>query len=603
MLTITEIQTIGENYSKDALQKNFMPVMKRFFISRHTNEALFQIPLLSLAYNIAISKKTPNKNDLAILCFAAFYNKETYQFFLESMPKWFGILIEKLLWERKIHRDEVEKIVDGRLIKVVSYGDGYEYLPELYFFEIQNQYSYAYTWGKKWEEAYKLKPVSFSIPPTLRKIITTYYPQPEGYILKALPAIEIKPNTTIFNAEAAIFQEFAPLASYYLQGNIKYSEKGRPNMASLRKIQRTLAIKEFYDENETALHPVRTMLLFGMLHGLKPKDISDDTPTTIKNIFTSHFTKSKYPSAIANFIINQVKGMAYFNDYDFSALAAPIFWDIVNETPTSGWVTWNSIEKYCNMHFLEPQPLYGHHLSRLYYDGPDGREEIDNRNRIPMLQFAFLKGCFFLFATYGLLEIAHTSPDTTELGKTFFSEYDGLQAFKLTALGSFVLGKSSTYEPPAIENGAKLVFDEENLIIRAEGNLNLMATLLGNYVEKITPNRFAFRPALFLKDCKNAKQVENKITLFRKSLNTKLPPFWEYELEQMVAKAKAVTQLNNLLVFKLNQQDKNLLRTIAQDSLLKSMVIKAEHFYVLIDSKNKTAFKNRLLEMGYLVDL
>ncbi|MEO7311143.1 MAG: hypothetical protein ABIX01_12150 [Chitinophagaceae bacterium] len=55
----------------------------------------------------------------------------------------------------------------------------------------------------------------------------------------------------------------------------------------------------------------------------------------------------------------------------------------------------------------------------------------------------------------------------------------------------------------------------------------------------------------------------------------------------MVAKAKAVEQQTDLLVFKLNGQDKNLLRTIAQVSHLISMVIKAAHFYVLAENRKK----------------
>lgn len=604
MLTNNDIIKLGEGFNKDYLLKYYQPLMKRFFISRYVTAEMLEIPLLSEAHGISISKKAPNKQELVTLCFAAFYNKDTYQSFLKSLPTWFSTMIEKLLWQKEIHRDEVEKIVGDKPIKVVNYGDRYEYIPELRFFEMNELFGYVHNWGNSWEQTYLKKPVGFSLPAPIRSILANYYPTPEGYILNPVDDLEKNDLTAVFNAEAAIFQEFAPLASFYLQGNLKYSEKGRPNISSLRKIQRTLAIKEFYDESVAALHPVRTMLLFGMLHGLKSKDISDDTPTSIKRIFTEHFTKAKYPTAIANFIINQVKGIAYFTPDNFSRLAAPIFWNMLNEMPATGWITWKNVETYCNSHFLEPQPLYGYHLDRLYYEKQTGgRTDIDNRNRIPMLQWAFMKGCIFLFASYGLLEIAHTNPDTKELGKTWFSEYDGLQAFRFTALGRYVLGKTSSYEPPAIDNGAKLVFDEENLIILAEGNLNLMATLIGNYVEKITANRFAFRPALFLKDCKNAKQVENKISLFRRSLNTKLPDYWEDELKQMLANAAAVAQQTDLLVFKLNENDKNLLRTVAQDGQLKTMVIKAERFYVLVNAKHKTAFKNRLLELGYLVEI
>lgn len=605
MLTNNDILNLTEVISKNNLTIYHVPLVKRFLKSAHFNVDFFKIPLIYDAYQLASSKKNINKNEVGIICFCIFYDKEVFNAFLRCMPPWFGTLLEILLWQKELHRDEVEKIVGHQIVNVPMLSSNYDYLPELRFFSIRETGGYHYyNSHKTWEQAYAEKPVIFWMPIAFRRVISTFYPKPDGYELTAVKTLNEIEKSTIFNAEAAIMQEFSPLVSYYLQGNIKYSEKGRPNLSSLKKIQRTLALKEFYNDTDPALHPVRTMLVLGMLHDLKPKDISDNTASTIKKIFTQHFTQNKYPTAIANFIINQVKGINYLYGSDYSNDAALIFWDLITKVPINGWVTWKNIEMYSEAHFLEPQPINTYSYGRLYYEkeGVYGKTLVNGSNHTNMLQWPFIKGCIFLLAAYGMLEIAYTNPNTKELGKTWFSEYDGLEAFRFTALGKYVLGKSSNYEPPIIENAAKLIFDEENLIIRAEGNLNLMTTLLGNYVEKISANRFAFRPTLFLKDCKNVKQIENKITLFRKSLNVKLPIFWEAELKQMVDNATAVAEQDHFYVFKINENDKHLLRTVAQDTQLKAITIKAEKFFVLVDKKNKTAFKNRLMELGYFVE-
>lgn len=606
MLTNNDIINLTEAFSKNNLTSGHLPLVKRFFKSSAFTADMLEIPLINDALQVAMSKKAPNKLELGSICFCIFYNREVFMAFLSSMPPWFGKLVEILLWQKEIHRDELEKLVGCPIVNVPMYGTNYEYLPELKFFAIRDLGDYYYgSSHKTWEQVYASRPVIFWMPIAFRKIIAEFYPKPEGYDLKPIKALENTENSIVFNAEADILQEFSPLVSYYLQGNIKYSEKGRPNLASLKKIQRTLALKENFNDADPALHPVRTMLVLGMLHGLKPNDISDNAPATIKKIFTQHFTKSKSPSSIANFIINQVKGVNYLSENDYSSEAAHIFWEIMTKAPSNGWVTWENIETYINAHFYEPQPIGSYGYGRLYYEkkgGYGGKVMVDGSNRTNMVQWPFFKGCIFLLAAYGLLEMVYKTPNTQELGKTWFSEYDGLEAFKFTALGNYVLGKNSSYEPPIMENAAKLIFDEENLIIRAEGNLNLMTTLLGNYVEKISANRFAFRPTLFLKDCKTIKQIENKIALFRKSLSVKLPAFWDAELKQMVSNATAVAEQDDFFVFKINENDKHLLRTIAQDNQLKAITIKAEKFFVLVDKKNKAAFKSRLIELGYFVE-
>ena len=59
---------------------------------------------------------------------------------------------------------------------------------------------------------------------------------------------------------------------------------------------------------------------------------------------------------------------------------------------------------------------------------------------------------------------------------------------KLTALGAYVLGKTKDYQPPVSETDNKLVFDENSLMIRVEGNPDLAHVQLMNYAQKVSAN-------------------------------------------------------------------------------------------------------------------
>ena len=69
----------------------------------------------------------------------------------------------------------------------------------------------------------------------------------------------------------------------------------------------------------------------------------------------------------------------------------------------------------------------------------------------------------------------------------------------------------------------------------------------------------------------------------------------------MLTKAEPVKPLTNVTVFALTGTDPALTRLLAQDTVLKTLVIKAEGYRILVDNGNVTRFKTRHSELGYLV--
>lgn len=241
----------------------------------------------------------------------------------------------------------------------------------------------------------------------------------------------------------------------------------------------------------------------------------------------------------------------------------------------------------------------------MYYRGsiriPE-KKDVDYKTYDAMVKKAFIIGSVFLYAAFGLIEIAYNNINTDALGETYYSGYDGLQYFKLTPLGAYVLGLTSHYETSDTEKANKLVFDEDSLIILAEGDLDVINVSLANYAERLATNRFRVTNSHFLKDCKSYKDIQNKITLFKNTVGKSLPPNWESYFTQLLNNSKVVKEKTQFVTYQLPAEAKELQRLIAQDSVLKQLVLKAENYHILLANTEDTKFKSRMKELGYVIE-
>jgi hypothetical protein len=108
----------------------------------------------------------------------------------------------------------------------------------------------------------------------------------------------------------------------------------------------------------------------------------------------------------------------------------------------------------------------------------------------------------FLFeyaATLGLVDLAYVHPararsDHGALWGTddlsFLSRYDGLNAFRLTPLGAYLLGRESAYQPPAVASSLALSFSP-GLYVDVMGGVLAAeeALLLDNWAVPVQPGR------------------------------------------------------------------------------------------------------------------
>lgn len=586
---------LSEVYSKTNLEKGILQFVKYFYIKHYSR--INENPALESVYIKLVTKKQLTKIELSKVCFSVFENETIYKEFLVTLPLKLQTLIEKLLWVESMSDSEAEIIVKEPITQSSNsyYISEKELQKPYYFFSVSKDMIYTYP---------RTAVFSLSLHPLFKQVLMEFYPKPVHYYfnpVKKLPETQYR-----FSAENLILEEMPRLLSYYMQEAIKYSTKGRPSDATLNKLQKTTGITEFFPAENELFSKMRSMLLAGMLYNFKVSNISMDTISVLKELFTKRYLLL-YSS---QFMLTQLKGWGNLTDYDYHDHTQQNFLRVLKQLPGDTWISSDNLIGFIQSRVIQIKPINSYALNnRLYFEkelqqtyGNYKEKKYAGFNENMIANYPFIKGSVFLFASFGLLEIAYKDVNTKEFSKTFFSGYDGLQYFRLTALGAYVLGLSTSYEPAQALQQNKLRFSEDGLMILAEGDMGVLDIMLSNYAEKAGVNRFKVTPNHFLKDCRSRKDVDLKIQLFKKTIAAKLPVYWEHQFMTWQLNALKVVVDKTIQVFKIPPDAKELQRLIAQDAELKVLILKAEQFHMLVASNHVGAFKNKMKELGYLVE-
>lgn len=595
MFTAEQLAILLEVYSKENLERGLFFLTRKFFAD-HPFETWGNFNPQSII-SLLNSKKTFNKAEMLLVSFAGFQNEIILQAFLQSLPTSLYKLIGKLLFEEEITDGEASAFLNEEIVKK----DGYnlELKREFYFFIVKVFRQYI---------SYSNYQVSFtlSLHPVLKTVLVNFFPKPLYYNL--IPVDEVPETDFRFNAEQLIQQELPRLLSYHMQQNIKYNSSGRPADATLTKLQRVCTITEFYANGDAEITKVRSMLMAGMLYAYSFNALTANNADVLRDIFNSHYFKLNSPV----FVLQQLKGWQHIGGSDFYKNVEKKLQDVFKLLPPDKWISFENLLEYLNSRIIDIRPItLSAARNYLTYEGiymrsdtvriPE-KKDIDYKTYDPMVKKAFVEGAVFLYAAFGLIEVAYNNINTDTLAQTYYSAYDGLQHLRLTPLGAYVLGVSKDYENTNTEKVNKLTFDEDSMIILAEGDLEVINVMLANYAERLAANRYRLTSASFLKDCKNLKDILNKIALFKSTVGKKLPDNWEAYFTQLLNNTKAIKEKHQINVYQLPANSKDLHRIIAQDNILKQLILKAENFYILVTGENISKFKNRMKELGYIIE-
>ncbi len=584
---------IEQHYTKDTIADGLFKYVKAFFLK--DTDPDWQTPLTVQNTHLLMTKKSFTRSDMVLIAYSVFDDEEIYRAFLKSLPWYLPIAIEKMVWLDSMSARDLEEYLKTVIAtynlnnpsnQIVSQAHDFSFFPRKSDYYSRNTHGELY------------------IPKEMKESIIRYYTKP--LYQDFVPLYEIPETTYVYSAEKQIFDELPQIISYFLLGNIKFSASGRPVESTLSKLQKSCGIEEFYGLQIEKLSKVRSNLIAGMLYGLSQKDFETDNLELIKTLFKKHYPTLFTPQ----FILTGFKGWNLFEQYGdrIKDLEMKLM-TVLADMPLNDWMSIENLTELLSYRFINANPLTTSSVqSKLYFEeelplNETKRITLNSGSHNVYITAPFLKGTLFLFAAFGLIEIAFDALNTEKFGTSYYSSYDGLKFFKLTALGAYIFGINSKYEPILIEEKAKLSLSNDSMMVIADGKMtSLTDKMLSIYSEKLGDTRYKVSAETFLKDCKNRKEIENKIVLFKSMISGSVPTIWERFFKELLSNSSAIKINKFLQTYSLPLEDKELHKIVAQDTVLKQIVLKAEGFNLLVPNENVSKFKSRLKELGFIVE-
>lgn len=590
-----------KGYSKADMKESFLDLTRKFVQTHMKMLMADEVPDKILLIG---TQSSWTKRDLALFVTLPYLDKNFFEAFKETMPTPTALLMNELAWEERLSQAEIEQKLGIELfdVKKSSYSGYEQYIlkKDFHFFRHVNVHRYS-TLRKPQYVLY--------IEPAVRRIINIYYDAPKGAVLAPIEKIE-KTDYLYDRGETDILLELPRLQAYAQQGNIKVSGKGKPAVSTLGKMQRKLNTAEFYPEEKNKLVGLmRTNLLAGLVTTIGKANATSDSAVLVKMLIQSYYNNNY---RTIHKLLTYLKGTGHLDDY-YTERIEPHFVHLLSELPEGDWISMDNINQYLKFNFIDIRPvkdytarnkLYYNYTAEVKYERysyQENKHYIDGDRYDRAITLPTLKGTFFLFAAFGLLDLAYDKIDGEEVGRTFDSPYDGLKYVRLTSLGAYVSGQKTSFENPENIGQAKMELSAESLTIISDKNDPTAAIILEPYTEKVTPNRFRTDYAIFLSGISNKKELADKIKLFKQVVTADLPPNWQHFFEQLNKKIDPLEQAKQMVVFKIPSDSPDLIKLIARDAKLKNICYKAEGFHILVEKKKLAPFKARLREFGYLL--
>ncbi len=545
--------------------------------------------------------KNPNKMVMAQICAVPFSSKKCYETFLAGLSEPVQKVWNELIWTDWLHQNEIERRFGVKIYhaQTIRYSANYsvsknEVLPEFNIFQQERVGGYD-------NPQFLLK-----LPLDFRRILIDYHEKPLSAQL--LPAKNLSPTRFRYETgERDILTELPRILAFNQQGQISSTTKDRPNPLGLLKMQRSLGIHEFFTETEQKRSKtLRTGMLAALAIRLKSRMITGNVPQLVRDIFRGIYLE-KMQSAPA--VLPDLKGMNSLNDHDFLKRELAIF-ELFKKLPGGEWVAFENIKDHVRFNLIDLKILQEWYAEqKLYYEYEEKGSEYsyDNKHAIKKEIFhdavvlPFLRGSFFLFSAFGLCDLAYDEADFSEMGRRSFSSWDGLKYVRRTALGDFVCGISKTYDASAVAVESKITLSPDTLMIVFDESDTSAGAILEPYAERLGANRFRTDNQIFLKNIKSKKELEAKIVLFKQVVGSSLPKNWESFFREMMLKINPFESPGEVVVLKIPAENRSLIQLVAQDPVLKNLVVKAEGFLLIVAKENYAAFRRRLQEFGYLL--
>ncbi len=489
---------------------------------------------------------------------------------------------------------------------------------------------------------------SLFLPDEVRQYVRRHFPAKPEYT-ELLPLQAAPEGQYHYSNEAAIVESAITLANLIDEDIIDYDTKGeKPLKGSLKKVQQLCGFQEFFtigkarDERQMKEAEYLAMELLISIAEQDDDDIEvkADEAETVAFIrlwlFGLRHQPQIYFSPLKHILVHVKQQYSVYQDFKETSLGSELYALLMDISSVDD--VWIGADNLVKKTLYSPDSfriLSKENAKHYFYVTPSRPEDrryggaekkfiTSEGSYRRYLTEPLVKGATFLFAAMGLVEIVYDdATSSTPLNDTqYLSPYDNLKAVRITKLGQYLLGRTNTYSAPKSsssgdKNVGKLVLDEYRLLATLTGAnpmleaaLPTFMRLMGNSTGKAGTiaatdsgsRLYVMDSASFLKDCSSKDDVLEKIDLFKKRVGTTFPAIWDTFFEEMLAKVEPLEEQFEYRVFSI-KPNRDLMRLLSTDELLKDLVLRAEGHRILIKEDDIPKVKKRLEKFGYLTAL
>lgn len=438
------------------------------------------------------------------------------------------------------------------------------------------------------------------LPPIMKRQLQDLYPDRTG-VTPVSPG-QIEPS---FQDENGILEILPLMIRFLKQGELETTRQGAPRAASLRRLQAVGGIQEFFrGERHSAIRYLRTEMVLDLLLICQLPAEPLNPAMALKALFQQYIQLQQYPHKR---FFSHVRGMTHCRG-SFRRTLHCVFWELLTGLSESEWYSIDQLLEKAALSALDLAPVDLACADRYLYVTTEWRGW-GNRKRYvtpslydSVLVTPVLKATLFFFASFGLLDLAYDSTETSKIGgEGCLTIYDGLRAIRLTALGALITEQRSLAELATPETVVACELDVNRPFIQCSGPKQLAEVMLQPFARRVAPHRYRFDEVRFLKGCETRMDLETKIQRFNRIIGKGLPPYWETVFSDMLSKTGILKPAGEFTVFQIMVEDERAVEQLIGDRVLRSLIRLAEGRFVLVHRDDIAQLKQRLTELGYLM--
>ncbi len=523
--------------------------------------------------------------------------------------------IERGAFERFVDADELSA---RHRVRILERAKRYNY-------EYSDRYELADGLGLGFFRVYDGSTI-FMLEP-FRLAFAAYLPKPAGY--NAEPLTETPRD--VYNNEEAVFESLplalmalGPLVQADSEGGLARKGLGK---AKLKELRAACAYKDFPAASAYGLDSLELLARFlsAMTYRLPkrraPPDAFEFLRSTIATFlgqpsgtyFETYARGQALEHAMLIDHLSRKPGCRV--DLGFKAASRETFSLALRQAAAEpAWLKADDVVRSLGyralpLGFLSPQNesyslcLKGESLSYRGRDYGEGYSSIIDLE--PILHDRLVAGPLFkaycyLMAALGIVEIAEREPplDLTRKGKAApVCAYDCLYAFRVTALGRYVLGLAKE-KPAEPERVYEAIADPELPLVAFRGRSLERRLFLESIGEPLGSERFRVTVESLCSGCADAKAVAAKAADFRRLICDEPAPHWERLFSRAEARAASLGKPSMAYVFKA-PADREAQAALLESPALRRLFSRAEGGLIVVRGEDYKKFLKAAWALGY----